>query len=395
MVDLGVEFLGVEFKSPILLSSAPPTLDADHIKRAVEAGFGGGVTKTISYRQFHDPKPRFQGVKGRNRLFGMQNIEHISTYVFDLWIKEFKVLRELKKTHGTPIVASIMAGTDLDEWARLAKDVEAQGADIIELNVSCPHMSDSAMGAFIGQDCPLTGEVSKAAAEAVSVPIMTKLTPNVTDIASIAKEAIKGGAKGVAAINTVLVLSGVDINTGNPLPDVWGKGGFGGYSGPAVRPIGLRMVGEIAREGINISGIGGIESWENVIEYMMMGAGTVQLATAAMWYGFDIVKGWNENILTFMKEHGYDSLADLKGITLPKITELEKLDYVKEVYSDVDTERCIDCRRCVTACRDGATDAMKNPKLNDVDYEKCVGCGLCKMVCPQNCISMIINKDKK
>jgi dihydropyrimidine dehydrogenase (NAD+) subunit PreA len=128
---------------------------------------------------------------------------------------------------------------------------------------------------------------------------------------------------------------------------------------------------------------------------MMMGAGTVQLATAAMWYGFDIVKGWNENILTFMKEHGYDSLADLKGITLPKITELEKLDYVKEVYSDVDTERCIDCRRCVTACRDGATDAMKNPKLNDVDYEKCVGCGLCKMVCPQNCISMIINKDKK
>ncbi len=395
MVDLNVDFLGVEFKTPILLSSDSPILNADHIKMAVEAGFGGGITKTISHKKFNDPKPRFQGVTSKNRLIGMHTLGNISTYDPESWKKDFKTLRDLKKTHGTPIISSITGGLEMDDWAKLAREVEAEGSDIIELNVSCSHNPYGKSGQIIGQDQKLTGEVSKVAAEVVDVPTIIKLTPNVTDIVSISKEAIKGGSKGVSAFATVLALSGVDIATGNPLPDVWGKSAFGSYSGPSVRPIGLKMTAEIAMEGIDVSGFGGIESWENAIEYMMAGAGTVQVGEACMWHGFDVVKDWNEKILNFMKEYGYSSLSELKGMTLQKITDLEKLDYINNVYPEVDTERCIDCRRCVTACKDGVTDSMKNPKLNDVDYDKCVGCALCKVVCPQGCISMIINKDIK
>jgi dihydropyrimidine dehydrogenase (NAD+) subunit PreA len=206
------------------------------------------------------------------------------------------------------------------------------GVNALELNVSCPHGSpEKHMGAFIGQNPDLVERVTRAAKQGTDIPIMVKLTPNVTDVVSIAKAAVKGGANAIAAINTVESLIGIDIETETPLPIAYGPdtnerfSTYGGFCGPAVRPIGLRVVSKIAKAlpNIPISGIGGIENWYNATEYIMVGARTLQICTAAMWYGFTIIRDLTSQLTKFMNKKGYKTLDEMVGKALTRITTWE------------------------------------------------------------------------
>ncbi len=389
-VDLSIEFCGLEFENPLWLSSAPPTQSGDHIKRAIEKGWGGAVTKTIGLDKdiFPDVRPRLTANRERGTLFGMENIELITTHYMDWWEKELKVA----KTAGAPLIVSIMAAPNQEDWAKIAQWAEKHGADMVELNVSCPHgCPEKARGAAIGQDPELVADVTAFVKEAVDIPVMVKVTPNVTDIIEVTEPAVKNKADAISGINTIFGLIGVDIFEAKPLPNVLGYSTYGGNCGPAVRPVGLRIISQLNRAfpDVPLSGIGGIDSWENVIEYIMIGAASVQVCTAAMWYGFDIIKGWLENIESFFKEQGYSSFDDFRGEANKYVGSFEALQVDENIVPQIDVEKCISCMKCSVSCHDAASSAMKEPKLGEIDYDECLGCGLCAQVCPMNAIEMI------
>lgn len=391
MVDLSVDFLGYSFKNPFWLSSAPPTRDADHVKRAVKEGWGGAVLKTIGPDKIIRPdvRPRFAATKLMTEIFSFQNIELITDKKLIWWDQQIRMLKELK----IPIIASIMAGPDEADWEYISKWAEEHGADILEMNVSCPHGEpEIKAGAFIGQHPELIERYTKSVVNSVGCPVIVKLTPNVTDIVPCAEAALNGGAKAVTAINTVLGINGVDIIRAIPHPNVEGYSTPGGHSGPAVKHIGLRMVAQIAKslgDKLLISGCGGISSWENSVEYIMLGAISTQTCTAVMIHGYEIVKRWIVELERFIVAHDYETITDMKGKALEHIKPLQELRVVPGIIAQVDTERCTDCGLCIIACKDGAASAMKEPAKNYVDADACIGCSLCRMVCPVNAIKMV------
>jgi len=261
------------------------------------------------------------------------------------------------------------------------------------MNVSCPHGEpEIKAGAFIGQHPELIERYTKVVVNSVGCPVIVKLTPNVTDIVVCAEAALKGGAKAVTAINTVLGINGVDIIRAIPYPNVEGFSTLGGHSGSAVKPIGLRMVTQIANslgDKLLISGCGGISSWENAVEYIMLGATSTQVCTAVMIHGYEIVKKWITELERFMATHGYQNIGEMRGKSLDHIKALQELKVVPGIIFQVDVDRCTDCGLCVIACRDGAASAMKEPAKNSVDADACIGCSLCRMVCPVNAIKMV------
>jgi dihydropyrimidine dehydrogenase (NAD+) subunit PreA len=393
MVDLRIEFCGLEFKNPIWLSSAPPTMSGDHIKRAIKKGWGGAVTKTIGLDKdiFPNVRPRLAVNRKKGTLIGMENIELITTHHLDWWEKELNVA----KSAGAPLIVSIMAAPNREDWSEIAQWAERKGADLLELNVSCPHGTpEKARGMAIGQDPDLVRTVTTYVKEAVDIPVMVKVTPNVTDIVEVTAPAVESNVDAISGINTVLGLIGVDIYTGRPHPRVLGYSTYGGNCGPAIRPIGLRIISQLAKAFPNVplSGIGGIDSWEHVIEYIMVGATSVQVCTAAMWYGFDIIKGWLENIELFFNEQGYSSIADFRGDANKYVGSFEALHVDEHVVPVIEVEKCISCMKCFVSCRDAASHAMKEPKLGRIDYNICIGCSLCVQVCPTNAVQMIKKK---
>lgn len=392
-VDLSIEFCGLEFDNPIWLSSAPPTMSGDHIKRAIKKGWGSAVTKTLGLDKdiFPDVRPRLKVNRERGTLYGMENIELITTRHLDWWEKELKVA----KSAGAPLIVSIMAAPNREDWAEIAQWAEKNGADIVELNVSCPHGTpEKARGMAIGQDPDLVGQVTTFVKEAVDIPVMVKVTPNVTDIVEVTRPAVDNKVDAISGINTVLGLIGVDIYTGRPHPDVLGYSTYGGNCGPAIRPIGLRIISQLAKAfpDVHLSGIGGIDSWENVIEYIMVGSTSVQVCTAAMWYGFDIIGSWLKNIEIFFKEQGYSSFADFKGEANKYIGSFDALQVDEDIVPEIDVEKCISCMKCYISCRDAASNAVIEPKLGEIDYEKCIGCSLCVQVCPMDAVHMVKKK---
>jgi dihydropyrimidine dehydrogenase (NAD+) subunit PreA len=393
---LAVEFVKIPFKNPFMLSSAPPSLDARRVIRAAKLGWGGVVLKTVTEEPTVDPRTRLGVLRQGGKLVGMNNIELLSRHSLKTWTDSWIPQIKREAPSDFVVIASIMSGPDPEGWTTLAHTLSETGVDALELNVSCPHGSpEKHMGAFIGQNPDLVERITRAAKKGTNLPILVKLTPNVTDIVPIAQAAVKGGADALSAINTVESLIGIDIETATPYPFAYDQNfsdphsTYGGYCGPAIRPLGLRFVSQIAKAipTIPISGIGGIENWYNAVEYLMVGATTLQICTAVMWYGFSIIRNLTKNLTEFMTRKGYERLAKVIGNALPKITSWTALPKLPPVVAHIIPEKCKLGKECLIACADAGYQAirMEKDKLV-VNPDKCDGCGLCAVVCGEDAV---------
>lgn len=399
---LAIEFAGITFKNPFMLSSAPPTMDARHIIRAAKLGWGGAVMKTVTEEPTVDPRTRLGVLRKNGKAIGMNNIELLSRVPLSKWTEDWIPKIKQEAPDDFIFIASIMSGTEPEGWTSLAETMSHIGVDAIEINVSCPHGSpEKHMGAFIGQDPTLVERVTRAAKKGTDLPILVKLTPNVTDIVPIADAAVRGGADAISAINTVESLIGIDIETATPLPIAYGTDNseqlstYGGFCGPAVKPLGLRFVSQIAKAhpDIPISGIGGIGDWSSAIEYLMVGSRTLQICTAAMWHGYSIIKNLNAGVIDFMERKNYQSLEELVGNALPKITTWTALSKLPPVIAHIIPDKCTGCKECVIACADGGYVAIQmRDKIAIVKNDKCDGCGLCAVVCDFDAVEFVHTK---
>jgi dihydropyrimidine dehydrogenase (NAD+) subunit PreA len=404
--DLSVTFAGIHSPNPFWLSSGPPTNTAGQVMRAFDAGWGGAVWKTIG-AQVRNTTSRYSAVNlGRQRMMGFSNIELISDRPVEDNLRE---IREVKKKYSkNALIVSLMVESKREAWHDIVRRAEDAGANGVELNFGCPHgMNERGMGSAVGQVPEYTEMITAWAKEAARVPVLVKLTPNVTDIRATARAAKQGGADAISAINTINSITGIDLDTLAPRPIVDGRSTHGGYCGPAVKPIALNMVGECVKEtGLPVSGIGGVSNWRDAAEFMLLGCGTVQVCTAAMHYGFGIVEGMKNKLAEWMQAKGYTSIEDFRGRTLDRVTDWGSLNLDYEIVARINPQTCIGCGLCVTACNDGAyqciytdraPDGFAGPensvplaKVPRVDEVACVGCNLCALVCPvDDCIEMV------
>jgi dihydropyrimidine dehydrogenase (NAD+) subunit PreA len=372
--------------NPFILASGPPTASGEMIRRAFQAGWGGAVIKTIHPDQveIQDLSPRLGAWKGsRGELFGFENIELLSKHSVSYWEQE---IGQIKREYPDRIlIASIMGDTTPQSWEDLAIRVQKAGADAIELNVSCPHgMPEAGMGSALGQNPELVKILTTTVSRVASIPVYVKLTPNITDISQVARAAAEGGADGIAAINTVQAIIGVNIETFEPLPTVCGYTTPGGYSGPAIKPIGLQKVSRIAQSvNLPIMGIGGVHSWEDAVEYLLLGASAVQVCTAVMWHGYGIIKQMNTGLAAYLTRKDCSSPDRIRGAALSHLTSHQALSRAERIYPELSSqETCSRCSRCITACRDGGFEALRMTSDGLItDTERCDGCGLCLLVC--------------
>ena len=380
-VDLSINFCGLEFENPFLLSSGPPTVRPETIERAIEAGWAGAVTKALGSEPRPNPHPRIVASTYEGRVIGVENIESV-IYPLKEWLPK---IRKLKNKYPEKIlIPNLMGGADPSSWQKMIKEAQEAGADMIELNLSCPLTEEvRVVGATVGQDPKSIYEATKCAKEVANVPIMVKLTPNVTDITLIAKAAERGGADALSAINTVLAFVGIDLETMEPKPSVNGLSSFGGLSGPAIKPVSLRSVAQVAKSTkLPISGIGGISTWEDAVEFFMVGASTVQLCFAVMFKGYKLINSLKDGVSAYLLKKGFSSVKDVVGYVLPKIKSLEKLDFSYWIIPELDESKCTKCGLCYLACTDAGFGAIKLRKgLPTIDEKKCDACGLCTQVC--------------
>jgi dihydropyrimidine dehydrogenase (NAD+) subunit PreA len=399
MADLSSDFLGIRSPNPFWLASAPPTDKAYNINRAFEAGWGGVVWKTLG----EDPPVvnvngrRYGALLGTARnLIGFNNNELISDRPLDVNLREIKQMK--RDWPDRALVVSLMVPCTEESWKQIIPRVEDTGADAIELNFGCPHgMSERGMGSAVGQVPEYVEMVVRWCKTYSRLPVMPKLTPNVTNILAPARAAKQGRADAVSLVNTISSIMGVDLDTMSPIPSVDGKGTHGGYCGPAIKPVALRMVGEIARDpacqGMPISGIGGIATWRDAAEFMALGAANVQVCTAAMVYGFKIVEDMIDGLNNWMDSKGYRRLGDFVGQAVPNFVDWQELNLSEVIKARIDQRLCIQCGRCYIACEDTSHQAIIKQK-NGVRYfevkdDECVGCNLCVNVCPvESCITM-------
>jgi dihydropyrimidine dehydrogenase (NAD+) subunit PreA len=356
MADLSCNLAGIRSPNPFWLASAPPTNSGYQVMRAFEAGWGGAVWKTLG-EPIVNVTSRFGGLDFKNfRLIGMNNIELITDRPLADNLREIK---EVKRAFpDRAIVASLMELPDRQRWHDLVKTVEEAGVDGFELNFGCPHgMSERGMGSAVGQVPELIAETTSWVVEASRVPVIVKLTPNITDVRHTARAAAEGGAHAVSMINTLNSLIGVDLETWKPIPQVDGMSSHGGYCGPAVKPIALNMVAECARDaavGIPISGIGGVSNWRDAVEFMLMGASNVQVCTAVMHHGFAIVEDMLDGLSNYLDSRGIVSLDGIIGKSVPRMTTWENLNLEYKVIARIDQDKCIHCNKCYIACEDAA-----------------------------------------
>jgi dihydropyrimidine dehydrogenase (NAD+) subunit PreA len=331
-------------------------------------------------------------------MAGLNNIELITDRSLELNLIE---IAEVKRRYpDNVIVVSLMVDSNADAWDSIIIQVEQAGADAIELNFGCPHgMSERGMGAAVGQVPEYTCDITGWAKASATVPVFVKLTPNITDIRVAARAAKDGGADAVSLINTINSITGVDLDSFTPRPVVGNQSSHGGYCGPAVKPIALNMVASIAAdpltEDLPISGIGGISTWEDVAEYILLGSTTIQVCTAVMHYGYRIVEDMTEGLSNYLDSKGMSSVNELRGLSVNKVTDWQSLDINYVVKAAIDQDKCIHCGLCYIACQDGAHQAIGTKRTADdktdvwIIDDLCVGCNLCSLVCPvQDCITM-------
>ena len=400
MADLRSNFLGIKSPNPFWLASAPPTDRETNVVRAFKAGWGGVVWKTLG----EDPHvvnvngPRYGAIHGGDRqLIGFNNIELISDRPLEVNLREIKKVK--REWPDRAMVVSLMVPVSEESWKTIIPLVEETGADGIELNFGCPHgMSERGMGSAIGQDPEYIENIARWCKQATRMPVIVKLTPNITDIRNPARAAQTGGADAVSLINTVNSIMGIDLDSMAPNPSTDGKGSHGGYCGPAVKPIALNMVAEIARDpetaSLPVSAIGGISTWRDAAEFITLGAGNVQVCTAAMVYGFKIIEEMVDGLETWMDEKGYSTLEDFRGAAVGNIVDWKYLNMNYVVKARIDQDKCIKCGRCHIVCEDTSHQAISTEKDGeryfDIKDEECVGCNLCASICPvEGCIEMV------
>ncbi|KJZ21194.1 NAD-dependent dihydropyrimidine dehydrogenase subunit PreA [Loktanella sp. S4079] len=398
MADLTTNFLGITSPNPFWLASAPPTDKEYNVRRAFEAGWGGVVWKTLGAEGppvVNVNGPRYGAIYGADRrLLGLNNIELITDR--DLQTNLDEITRVKADYPDRAVIVSIMVPCEEDAWKAILPKVAATGADGIELNFGCPHgMAERGMGSAVGQVPEYIQMVTEWCKKYYDKPVIVKLTPNITDIRNPAQAAKAGGADAVSLINTINSITSVDLDAMAPQPTIDGKGTHGGYCGPAVKPIAMNMVAEIARDprthGLPISGIGGVTTWRDAAEFMALGCGNVQVCTAAMTYGFKVVQEMISGLSQWMDEKGYKSTSEFIGMAVPNVTDWQYLNLNYVAKAKISQDDCIKCGRCYAACEDTSHQAiaMSEDRTFTVKDEECVACNLCVDVCPiENCITM-------
>uniref|UniRef100_E6QIB7 Dihydrothymine dehydrogenase n=1 Tax=mine drainage metagenome TaxID=410659 RepID=E6QIB7_9ZZZZ len=435
---------GISSPNPFWLASAPPTNTGEQIMRAFDAGWGGAVWKTIG-APVANVSSRYSATDWMGqRMMGFNNIELISDRPIEVNLREIAEVKKRYPKHA--VIASLMVESTREAWHAIVARAEDAGADGLELNFGCPHgMSERGMGSAVGQVPEYTEQITTWVKEKARTPVLVKLTPNVTDIRASARAAKRGGADGLSAINTINSITGIDLDTLVPRPNVGGLSSHGGYCGPAVKPIALNMVQQIMADtesALPLSGIGGIGSWRDAAEFLLLGCGTVQVCTAAMHYGYRIVEDMIDGLENWMIAKGFCNLDDFRGLSVNRVTEWKHLNLNYKIVARIDEQMCIGCDLCYIACWDGAhqcihLDRVSSPvkghveahpipsvyeaasrasltvtpvtrrerdpasaasgpyltplaRIPRVDETECVGCNLCSCVCPvEDCITMV------
>ena len=398
--DLSAEICGVKLENPFLLSSSVVASSYDMCRRAFEAGWAGAAFKTICSFPQHEASPRFSAIHNHaNSFFGFKNIEQLSDHSVE---ENMEIFRRLKKEFPSKVIVASIMGKNEEEWTQLAAACEEAGASVIECNFSCPNMENGDLGVTIGQSEELIEKFTRAVRRGTSLPVLAKLTPNITDMVPMALAAKRGGADGIAAINTINSITGVNIDTLTAEPEVRGRSIVGGYSGSAVKPIALRFISDLSNApelaGMHISGMGGIETWVDALEFILLGAGSLQITTAVMQYGYRIIDDLLEGLSEYMKCKGIASADMLVGKAKNSVvshTDIERDTILLPVFNH---ECCIGCGRCYISCMDGGHQAIRfdgktrRPKLI---AKNCVGCHLCRLVCPAKAIDTAVRTIRK
>jgi len=427
MADLSCNTAGIRSPNPFWLASAPPTNTAYQVRNAFNTGWGGAVWKTLSDDPIVNVSSRYGGIALNNqKLMGMNNIELISDRSLEDNLREMSQIKREFPHHA--LIASVMIESKRESWHRVIKQIQDVGVDGFELNFGCPHgMSERGMGSAVGQVPEYAEMICSWVKEVSTIPVLAKLTPNVTNVKAIGQACKRGGADGISLINTINSIMGVDVNSFVPKPNVGGNGSHGGYCGPAVKPIALNMVADIASDpeiNLPISGIGGIRKWEDVIEFMLLGSTSVQVCTAVMHRGFGIVKAMTNGLIKWMDEKRFEKLEHFIGKAVPRIKPWGELDLNYKVIADINESTCIHCGICFASCEDGCYQAINWEKLPREQYaarfgieprkmrgeaapnlqldaagatidvftinrDTCVGCNMCALACPvEGCITM-------
>ena len=390
-IDLSCDLCGVKLENPFLLSSSVVASNYEMCARAFEMGWAGAAFKTISMMEMHEASPRFSVLKdARGTWYGFKNIEQLSDHSVE---ENMECIRKLKENYPTKVIIASIMGRNEQEWEYLARKVTEAGADVIECNFSCPNMEEQGTGSDIGQDTDAVFRFTRATKRGTNLPVLAKMTPNITDITVPAIAAVRGGADGIAAINTIKSITGINIDTLVSFPSVHGQSMVGGYSGRAVKPIALRMIAQLAdNEEINrchISAMGGIVTWRDSVEFLMLGADSLQITTAVMEYGYRIIDDLISGLKIYMAQRNYKSISELGKAGLGSLVENDQLERDTIVFPSFNKEKCIGCGRCFISCRDGGHQAIEfheDSRTVTLHGTRCVGCQLCSLVCPSGAI---------
>ena len=390
-VDLSCDICGVPLENPFLLSSSVVASNYEMCAKAFEMGWAGAVYKTICLMDIHETSPRFSAIKGKDGVFyGFKNIEQLSPHKLE---EDLEAFTRLKKNYPSKVIVASIMGRNEQEWTYLAEAVTKAGVDVIECNFSCPNMEEKNVGVDVGQDADAVRRYTKAVRRGTTLPILAKMTPNLADMRPIARAAMEAGANGIAAINTIKSVTNVNLDTLSTAPSVRGYSAIGGYSGAAVKPIALRFIAELAADealkSAHLSGMGGLDTWRGAFEFLALGAGSLQVTTAVMQYGYRIIDDLISGLRIYMAQRGYHRVSELVGTAISNVVELEDLERDTIVYPRFRKERCVGCGRCYLSCRDGGHQALRFDSVNRRPVlipDNCVGCHLCVLVCPQDAI---------
>ena len=389
--SLAIDFVGIHCENPFFLASSAVCTNYDMVARAFDAGWGGVFYKTICKQEIREVSPRFDAVKDDTRFAGFRNMEQLSENPLEV---DLDILRRLKRNYPSKVVIASVMGRREEEWAELAKMVEEAGCDAVELNFSCPQMRLSGLGSDVGQNPELVTFYTAYVKRSVQIPVIPKMTPNITNINQPAMGAYFAGADAISAINTIKSV------TMSQDAAVSGKQTLSGYSGKAVKPIALRHILEMSKnpvfngshgKKVELSGIGGIVTWRDALEFLQLGCRNVQVCTAVMEYGYRIIDDLVLGLQSYMAEKGIANLADLVGSELKNFVLPSDLDRDTMVFPKIDRSRCIGCGRCYLSCRDGGHQAIgfdSESRQPHIIGSKCVGCHLCRLVCPTGAVGL-------